>query len=96
MAFGDAESSRARAGARLAFAPDGPASPYVGVAYEREFDGKVRASAFGVPIEEPSLRGGTGMGELGVTVRPSESLPFSFDLGAQAFAGKRQGVAGSL
>jgi hypothetical protein len=36
------------------------------------------------------------MGELGLTWKPSKTLPLSFDLGVQGYAGKREGVAGSL
>jgi hypothetical protein len=36
------------------------------------------------------------MGELGLSLKPSQSLPLSFDLGVQGYTGKREGVTGSL
>jgi hypothetical protein len=47
-------------------------------------------------IDTVSLRGDTGMGELGFTLKPSATLPLSFDLGIQGYVGKREGVTGSL
>jgi len=95
--FKDADSSRLRLGGRFAYAINEHVSPYIGAAYEHEFDGKARATtAFGDPIPAPSLRGDTGIGELGLTLRPSLNLPLSFDLGVQGYTGKREGVTGSL
>ena len=71
-------------------------APYVGAAWEREFDGRARAYAGGFAIDAPSLRGDTGIGELGLTLTPSASLPLSFDLGVLGYTGKREGVTGSL
>jgi hypothetical protein len=42
------------------------------------------------------LRGSTGIGELGLTLKPSKNLPLSFDLGVQGYTGKREGMTGSL
>jgi hypothetical protein len=36
------------------------------------------------------------MGELGFTLKPSATLPLFFDLGVQGYAGKREGLTGSL
>jgi len=44
----------------------------------------------------PELTGDTGMGELGLSLKPSKDLPLSFDLGVQGYVGKREGVTGSL
>ncbi|MDR2488179.1 MAG: hypothetical protein LBD42_01555 [Desulfovibrio sp.] len=35
-------------------------------------------------------------GELGFTVKPSQTLPLSFDLGVHGYVGKREGITGSL
>jgi outer membrane autotransporter protein len=94
--FEDADSSRLRGGARLAYAVTEHVRPYIGAAYEHEFDGKARASTHGYSIKAPELEGGTGIGELGLTLTPSASLPLSFDLGAQGYTGTREGVSGSL
>jgi hypothetical protein len=36
------------------------------------------------------------VGELGLTMQPSKSLPLSLDIGIQGYPGKRQGVTGAL
>jgi outer membrane autotransporter protein len=94
--FEDADSSRLRLGGRLTYAASEHVSPYVGAAYEREFGGKARAATNGFAIQAPSLRGDTGVGELCLTLKPSATLPISFDLGVQGYVGKREGITGSL
>ncbi|MDR0239135.1 MAG: hypothetical protein LBI88_02750, partial [Deltaproteobacteria bacterium] len=61
-----------------------------------EFDGRARATTYGYDIRRPDLTGGTGIGELGLTLKPSKTVPLSFDLGVQGYVGKREGVTGSL
>jgi hypothetical protein len=51
---------------------------------------------YGHRIGTPSLRGDTGIGELGLVLKPSKDLPLSFDFGVQGYIGKREGVTGSL
>ncbi len=94
--FDDVYSSRLRFGSRFAYLVNEYVSPYVGAAWEHEFDGKARASTNGYDMKAPSLRGDTGIGELGLTFTPSQTLPLSFDLGVQGYVGKREGVTGSL
>jgi autotransporter-associated beta strand protein len=97
VAFADADSSRLRLGGRLAWALNEYVSPYFGAAYEHEFDGRARATANGlVAIEAPSLGGNTGIGELGLTLKPSQSRPLSLDLGLQGYTGRKEGLTGSL
>jgi hypothetical protein len=93
--FKDVDSSRMRFGGRLAYAVSACVSPYVGAAWEHEFDGRARATTNGLGIAAPSLKGDTGIGELGLTLKLS-TTPLSFDLGVQGYAGKREGVTGSL
>jgi outer membrane autotransporter protein len=69
---------------------------YVGAAYEHEFDSRVTATTNGYAIAVPSLKGGTGIGELGLTIKPSPSRPIFLDVGVQGHLGKREGVAGTL
>jgi outer membrane autotransporter protein len=96
VSFKAVNSHRLRAGSRFAYAVNEYVTPYAGAAYEHELDGKARATSYGYSIDAPSLRGGTGIGELGLSVTPSKELPLSFDLGVQGYVGKRQGVTGSL
>ncbi|GHU05873.1 hypothetical protein FACS1894205_6510 [Alphaproteobacteria bacterium] len=72
------------------------ASPYIGAAYEYEFDAEANASAHGYAINAPRLKGGTGIGEIGLAIKPSAEQPLSLDLGLQGYLGKREGVTGSL
>jgi autotransporter-associated beta strand protein len=94
--FQVADSKRIRAGARFSYAVNEQVTPYLGAAWEHEFDGRVNASTYGYDIDRPSVRGDTGIGEIGLTLKPSPNLPLSFDLGLQGYVGKREGVTGSL
>jgi hypothetical protein len=47
-------------------------------------------------IDAPKLRGGTGLGEIGLSLKPSPALPLSLDIGVQGYTGKREGVTGAL
>lgn len=96
VSFKDTDSHRLRGGARFSYAVNDFISPYVGAAYEHEFDGKAKATTNGFAIDAPSLRGDTGIGEIGLTFTPSKNLPVSFDLGVQGYVGKREGITGSL
>jgi len=94
--FEAAESSRLRLGSRLAYAMNEHVSPYVGAAYEHEFEGQSKATTNGYAIEPPSLRGGTAVGEFGVSYKPTPTGGLSFELGVQGYTGQRQGVSESL
>jgi hypothetical protein len=96
ISFKAVDSHRLRLGGRFAYAVNDFVSPYAGAAYEHEFDGKARATAYGYAIDTPSLKGDTGIGELGLVVKPSKGLPLSCDVGVQGYVGERQGVTGSL
>ncbi|MDR0827097.1 MAG: hypothetical protein LBN33_04340 [Desulfovibrio sp.] len=94
--FDGIDSTRARAGARFAYTVNEYIAPYIGAAYEHEFDGKATAKTNGYSLPSPDIKGGTGIGELGFSFKPSQKLPLSFDLGVQGYTGKREGVTGSL
>jgi outer membrane autotransporter protein len=90
------DSKRLKAGARIkrAFSPS--LTGYAGVAYDHEFSGKARATTGGQKIDAPSLKGGTGSVELGLTGRPSASHPLYLNFGIQGHAGKREGVTANF
>ena len=96
LSFDDINSSRLRFGGRFAYILNEHVSPYIGAAWEHEFDGKARAKTNGFDIDAPNLRGNTGIGELGLSLTPSADLPLTVDLGVQGYTGKREGVTGSL
>lgn len=70
--------------------------PFIGVGYEYEFDGKVEGSIYGIAIDETKLRGGAGIGEVGVSFHPIEGSAFTLDLGIQGYVGTREGISGSF
>ena len=98
--FDAVDSHRWRSGARFSYALGTDAgavfSPYAGAYYDHEFDGKARSSTNGYGIASPSLSGGTGVGELGVSFKPVKNSGFSVDVGMQGYVGVREGVSGNL
>lgn len=98
--FESADSHRWRAGARfsraLTMEKGAAATIYIGVAWEHEFDARARASAYGYDLDTPDLTDGTGIGEVGVSFRPSAASSLSIDFGVQGYVGVRRGVSGSL
>jgi len=97
VSFRDVDSHRLRFGGRFAYAINNYVAPYIGAAWEYEMDGRQRATTYGnYDIKTPTLYGSTGIGELGLTLKPSITMPLSFDLGVQGYVGKREGVTGSL
>jgi autotransporter passenger strand-loop-strand repeat protein/autotransporter-associated beta strand protein len=94
--FKDINSQRLRLGGRIAYVVNEYCSPYLGAAWEHEFEAKARGSAYGDPLDAPSLKGDTGIGELGLSLRAPLTVPVFFDLGVQGYTGKREGVTGSL
>ena len=96
LSFDDINSSRLRFGGRFAYILNEHVAPYIGAAWEHEFDGKARARTNGFDIDAPNLRGNTGIGELRLSLTPSADLPLTVDLGVQGYTGKHEGVTGSL
>lgn len=91
--FDSANSHRARVGARYTYNVQSRFSPYVGASYEYEFDGEVRTSNSMVNYGTPTMKGSSGICELGVSYKQGN---FVADLGVQGHVGKRKGVSGSL
>ncbi len=92
---GAADSHRWRNGVRVNVAVAEGVVPYVGGYYEYEFDAKAKMTTVGLDIPGPSLKGGTGMAELGVTLgAPADA--YRVDVGVTGYAGKYSGVIGSV
>jgi outer membrane autotransporter protein len=68
---------------------------YLGAAWEHEFDGRARATAYGFETPSPSLRGDTGLFELGLELATKKARAMTINVGLQGYTGKRQGVGGS-
>ncbi|MDR1936511.1 MAG: autotransporter outer membrane beta-barrel domain-containing protein, partial [Candidatus Accumulibacter sp.] len=93
--FSAVESQRLRIGGRYAWTAN-KIKPYAGLAWEHEFDGKAKATAYGYRIDAPDLKGDTGIVEFGLSLTPSKNTPVSIDLGLQGYAGTREGVSGGI
>lgn len=66
-----------------------------GLAYERVVDADVKTSVSGLAIDGPSLKGDTGILELGLSRRPSTQSPWGADVTVKSYVGDRRGVYGS-
>ncbi|WP_322997864.1 autotransporter outer membrane beta-barrel domain-containing protein [Castellaniella sp.] len=92
--FKATDSSRTRLGARFIHAYSDQTRVWAGAAWEHEFDSVARATVYGFDTPSPSLKGDTGVFELGVTLTPTSRKALSIDIGLQAYIGQRQGVGG--
>lgn len=91
--FKSSDSLRWRTGVRFETAVAERFRPYVGAAYEHEFDGEIEATTYGMAIDAPSLEGGTGIGEVGLRAENLlDAGSLSLDLGMQGFVGQREGL----
>ncbi len=91
VSFDSVDSSRIRIGARYTHKINDMNSLYGGLAYQYEFGGEARAHYAGTPGEapSPSVKGSSGMLELGWQVKPGG--PLTLDLGVAGWAGKQRG-----
>lgn len=67
--------------------------PYVGLVWEHEFSGKTNASVNGIAVEAPSMKGDSGIFELGCNM---EAGKWTLGIGGEVFTGKRRGWNGML
>lgn len=71
----------------------------VGLAYEHVADGDaesaVIASGARASLDVPSLEGDSGIVEVGFTMRPNDSSPWSAAFGVKGYVGDREGVSGN-
>jgi outer membrane autotransporter protein len=96
VSFDAVNSHRVKVGARYVYSLNEYLSPYVGASFEQEFAGTANSNTNGMAIEAPSIKGGSGMGELGIKFTPGSTSPCGLDLGLQGYTGKRQGITGSV
>ena len=71
---------------------------YAGAAYEYEFDsnagGRMLVLGSNAEMKQPSLRGSTGIGEIGYQYKKDETL--KFDVGVKGYVGKQEGVSAQM
>ena len=95
MNFSSVDSHRVRLGARLTHTVNERNKLYGGLAYQYEFDGDARATYNnGTSAPSPSVKGSSGMLELGWQVKPGGRM--TLDLGVIGWIGKQRGVTGHL
>ncbi|MDR1887894.1 MAG: autotransporter outer membrane beta-barrel domain-containing protein [Zoogloeaceae bacterium] len=98
--FEDTDSERLRLGARLTWTVAQAWQTHMGLAYEHEFNSKARATTNTIggalAIDAPELKGGVGIGEIGLSMQQGRHFPVSLGLGLQGYLGKREGITGSI
>ena len=99
VSFASADSFRSRTGARYNYVfdlgPNGTLKPFLGVAYEHEFNGDAGVKVAGRRTDrKSSIGGGTAIGEVGASWQATDK--FSLELAVQGNAFTRQGGSGSL
>ena len=95
-AFDAVNSHRLRTGLRWTRRFNDANAMYAGIAYQYEFNGDARASYKGFGLASPSLKGSSGMLELGYRVKPSEDLPLTIDFNVTGWTGVQRGVTGQV
>ncbi len=94
--FGSVDSHRLRVGARVTHAVNEKNRIYGGLAYQYEFNGDARVTYNpGGTAPSPSVKGSSGLIELGWQVKPGRS-PMVIDLGVTGWVGKQRGVTANL
>ncbi|MDO4796131.1 MAG: autotransporter outer membrane beta-barrel domain-containing protein, partial [Brachymonas sp.] len=94
--FDAMNSQRLRIGGQYQHAINDSATFQAGAAWEYEFDGKAAGRIFGRELASPSLKGHTGIFNLGLRLKPGQSKRLTVDLGAQGYVGMRRGVSGHV
>jgi outer membrane autotransporter protein len=98
--FGHDDSHRVRFGARYTRAHDYRRSWYIGAAIEHEFSGGIHARTKDFTLPAYDLSGTTGIGEIGVIIRPdraaSDDHNYSLEAGIQGYAGQYSGFSAGL
>ena len=94
--FDAVKSSRTRLGLRYTHQATSLCNVYGGIAWDYEFDSNARATYRGLATPTASMKGSSGMAELGVKFRPDEKNPLTMDLSVQGWTGKQKGFAANL
>ena len=92
----DIDSHRTRLGSRLNYTAEKTSMPYIGLAWEHEFDGNARGRVLGYSLKDTSLKGDSGVLEIGVKFVPSEKSRWNYDFTIEGYIGQREGVMGNF
>mgnify|MGYP000892446520 CR=1 FL=1 len=93
--FSEVNSNRTRLGFRYTKQSNAGGEFYTGLALEYEFSGSAHASYQGYETPSPSLKGASGMLELGYRFMPVDGN-MRYDLRLMGWQGKRRGLSGDL
>lgn len=93
--FSALESNLLNLGCRACFEVNESVSPYIGLSWGHEFDGRAHVTTNGFDIEAQTLAGSSCAGEIGLSVSPCR-IPLSVDSVLQGYAGRREGIAGTM
>ena len=94
--FGSVNSVRWRVGGKYTHQVSKTGSMYAGLAYEYEFKGSATATYLGMNTPSPSIKGSSGLLELGYRMKPGAKSPMTLDFGLNLWTGKRRGIGGVL
>ena len=94
--FGSVNSVRWRVGGKYTHQVSKMGSMYAGLAYEYEFKGNATATYLDMNTPSPSIKGGSGLLELGYRMKPGAKSPMTLDFGLNLWTGKRRGIGGVL
>ena len=92
----DIDSHRTRLGTRLNYTAEKTRMPYIGLAWEHEFDGNARGRVFEYSLKDTTMKGDSGVLELGVKFVPSEKSRWNYDFTVEGYVGQREGVMGNF
>ena len=93
--FDAVDSHRIRIGARYTKKLSGGSAFYTGLAYEYEFGSEAGATFDGYSTPSPSLKGSTGILELGYRFAPQNER-ISYGVNLMGMTGKRKGISGGV
>ena len=89
-------SHRTRIGGRVNHVVTRRLGFYHGAAWEHEFNATEYANIYEYQLAGRSLQGDSGVGELGLTLKRTPTMPLNIDFGIQGYVGKREGGAANL
>ncbi len=90
------ESPALRDGSRAYYEATDSIKAYAGAGFERDPGYLNKAGLYGYNRDLPGNGADFGVGELGITVKPSSNSDFSVDLNTKGYTGTRDGVEGKL
>lgn len=94
--FDAVNSHRLRAGFRWTRNCDEKNALYAGMTYQYEFNGDANANYRGFELASPSLKGSSGILEIGYRMKPSKETPLTLDFNVAGWAGQQRGVTSQI